>query len=82
MMSNQPPLFTQHEPGLPCPVCSPMVEAMHSAVDDIGDYLGSYEHMRPLCLDDLTRAMQTLEEAISNYYDTLRKEGTHERKVR
>lgn len=50
-------------------IASALIEAIHTAVDCIGDALGS-EHIDQL---DLQNAQTILENAISAYYDELRK---------
>jgi len=54
---------------IPIFYASEMVEAMHTAVDQIGDALGS-ETIQQM---DLQNALTVLENAIELYYDFLRR---------
>lgn len=68
-MSNTPVHPCIDKRTIPLFYASEMVEAMHTAVDRIGDALGS-ETIQQM---DLQNALTVLENAIELYYDFLRR---------
>jgi hypothetical protein len=52
-----------------CAQCSALAEAIHAALDSVGDFVGNWDYQDPH--HDLGDAMRTLEDALSAYYNDL-----------